>query len=156
MRLLPENLGRTSLALRAGALFTLAVGALLLRALPPASFGWLRPTCGAVTGLPCIFCGTTRALHHLLAGDFSRALYFNWLAFPVALAGLLLGFKLALELALRRQLSLGGNFRLTPRQLAGGLAGLVALWIFQVALALAGGKHELLNPAGPLYALFVR
>src|SRR5256886_2837558 len=46
------------------------------------SWAPVRTSCGVITGLPCIFCGMTRALHLLLNGDFGGALYFNWLAFP--------------------------------------------------------------------------
>src|SRR5207253_10731737 len=58
---------------------------LLLRCIDPVVAGsWLlfHPSCGAITGLPCIFCGMTRALHLLVNGDFIGAIYFNWLAFP--------------------------------------------------------------------------
>src|SRR2546423_12028625 len=58
---------------------------LLLRWIDPVvAGGWLpfHPSCGAITGLPCIFCGMTRALHLLLNGNFIGAIYFNWLAFP--------------------------------------------------------------------------
>src|SRR2546430_11615036 len=58
---------------------------LLLRCIDPVLAGsWLpfHPSCGAITGLPCIFCGMTRALHLLLNGDFIGAIYFNWLSFP--------------------------------------------------------------------------
>src|SRR5438132_13575967 len=58
---------------------------LILRWMDPVIAGrWLpfHTSCGAITGLPCIFCGMTRALHLLLNGDFDGALYFNWLAFP--------------------------------------------------------------------------
>ena len=36
------------------------------------------------------------------------------------------------------------------------LAALLALWSLQVYLAVSQHKTELLNPNGPLYALFVR
>src|SRR5712691_11838499 len=59
-------------------------------------------SCGAITGLPCIFCGTTRAIHHLLRGEFSSALYYNWLAYPLLAGALLLAATNALELLLDR------------------------------------------------------
>ena len=69
---------------------TLLPAALLALALvePTAPPKWFpfATSCGAITGLPCIFCGMTRALHHLLHGEFGRALYFNWLSYPI-LAG---------------------------------------------------------------------
>jgi Protein of unknown function (DUF2752) len=143
---------------RKGRLLALAVlpaALLFLRSVPPA---WLPlPTCGAITGLPCIFCGTTRALQFLLNGDFQRALYFNWLAFPlVTLLAMLVGVMLT-------ELLLGSNFlarlpkiHFTKRTLGGCFAGLLLLWGLQVYLAVSQHKHELLNPNGPLYSLVAK
>ncbi len=128
---------------------------------------WIRPdslpnwfpfptSCAAMTGLPCIFCGCTRALHHLLHGEFARALYFNWLAYPFLAAAGFVFLLHSLELASGRDL--GGRlscFRLTPRSLGAGAAGLLLLWILQGYLAVSQDKTELLNRAGPLYALVV-
>src|SRR2546430_14323962 len=61
----------------------------------------LYTSCGAITGLPCIFCGTTRALHHLLHGDLRGALYYNWLAFPFLADALVVIILCALELLLQ-------------------------------------------------------
>ena len=81
------------------ALALLPVGAFLLRTVPAEGLpAWVpfSTSCGAITGLPCIFCGMTRALHFLFQGDFARALYFNWLAFPaVAVFGALILVVLA-------------------------------------------------------------
>ncbi len=142
---------------RAGAVLVVALAALALRAIEPGTLSWLplRTSCGAATGLPCIFCGTTRALHELLNGEFAQALYLNWLAFPVALLVVLLASKLVAEVALRRRLPLPA-LKLTPRSLGAGLAALFLLWIVQVVLTLRFHKHELLNPDGPLYALFLK
>jgi uncharacterized protein DUF2752 len=121
--------------------------------------GWFPfPTsCGAITGLPCIFCGTTRALHHLLHGEFSRALYYNWLAYPLLAGALFLAATNALELLLDRNLlACLPRPRLTRVSLGGLAAGLVLLWSFQVYLAVSQHKTELLNPRGPLYSLVVR
>jgi hypothetical protein len=126
----------------------------------PGSFPTWVPfgtSCGAITGLPCIFCGTTRALHHLLHGECERALYYNWLAFPLLLGALGIAVLNTLELALDR------NFlACLPRPHFGrtewsALAvGFVLLWCFQVYLAVSQHKTELLNPQGPLYSLVVR
>jgi uncharacterized protein DUF2752 len=114
-------------------------------------------SCGAITGLPCIFCGTTRALHHLLHGEFGRALYYNWLAFPLLAAALTLFLVNALELLLGRNLlSRLPRVRLAGASLGGLFAGLVLLWCLQVYLAVSQHKTELLNPNGPLYSLVVR
>ena len=133
-----------------------------------AALAWIKPgslppwlplatSCGAITGLPCIFCGMTRGLHHLLHGELGRALYYNWLAFPLLATALALFLVNALELLLGRNLlARVPRVRLTRRSVAGLLAGLVLLWSLQVYLAVSQHKTELLNPHGPLYSLVVR
>lgn len=117
----------------------------------------LHASCGAITGLPCIFCGMTRALHLLLNGDFGGALYFNWLAFPFLGAVVFLVAVCIIEIATRRViLSWNTNAPFTARKLTIIGLTLFALWMLQVYLAVSQHKHELLNPRGPLYALFVR
>jgi len=161
----PANRETTSLSLqrcvrRLIAVTMLAATLLLIRAIDPiVAGGWLpfHPSCGAVTGLPCIFCGMTRALHFLLNGDFDRALYFNWLAFPLIVGVTCLSVLLTLEITLQRKLL---DFHLVafiswPR-LAIILLTMVALWTVQAYLAVSQHKRELLNPHGPLYAVFVK
>jgi hypothetical protein len=120
---------------------------------------WLpvRASCNAVTGLPCIFCGLTRAVHLLLNGNTARALYFNWLAFPILAAIAFLIALFLVEIALKRSIL---NLRLvapiTAKRVVVVGGALVALWILQVYLAVSQHKEELLNPRGPLYALFVK
>ena len=115
------------------------------------------PSCGAITGLPCIFCGTTRAVYHLLHGEFARALYYNWLAFPLVAGSLTLLAVNALELLLDRNfLARAPRIRPTRGSFGGLAAGLVLLWFLQVYLAVSQHKTELLNPNGPLYSLVVR
>ncbi len=156
MRVLSPNETRTRLA----ALVFLPAALLLLRTLPPTGLpGWLpfSTSCGAITGLPCIFCGMTRALHFLLQGNFARALYFNWLAFPVTAALGCAWLLFLAEIVSRRNLFARlPRWHLTRNSLGGLLAGLLLLWCFQVYLAVSLHKHELLNPAGPLYSLVVR
>lgn len=153
MSLLP-NEQRT----RAATLLILPGALWLLRSLPPGGLPhWVpwQTSCGAITGLPCIFCGMTRALHYLLNGNFPRALYFNWLAFPLLAAAVLFCLLCIVELCLGRRLRLP-RIPLTRTTVSGALAGLVLLWSLQVYLAVSQHKHELLNPAGPLYSLVVR
>ena len=141
-------------------LSALGIFALLLRGFEPGTIAsWVpfRTSCGAVTGLPCLFCGLTRALHYLLNGEFGRALYFNWLAFPIAAGALFLFAMSAMELALgRRFFVVAPVFRMTPRTISIGAALLISLWVLQVYLAVSHNKRELLNPAGPLYTWFVK
>lgn len=120
---------------------------------------WLPFTtsCGAITGLPCIFCGTTRAMHHLLHGEWRSALYYNWLAFPLAAGVLALLLVNTVELLFGRNfLARAPRIRLTRASLSGLAAGVVLLWFLQVYLAVSQHKSELLNPNGPLYSLVVR
>lgn len=151
------KLTHRQLKARCVALSGMTIAALGLRVVDPDSVSWLRPSCGAITGLPCIFCGATRALHYLLHGHFAQALYFNWLVFPLALLAVGLAGKIAAELWWQRQLPPSWPApRLTPRLafiIAGGVA---ALWVAQVSLALGLHKHELLNAHGMLYPLLVR
>jgi len=157
--MMEKNLPPRDLWWRGVAMLMLCCGAFGLRVAEPGSFAWLPlpVSCGAASGLPCLFCGMTRALHHLLHGEFALALYFNWLAFPFALAMLTLSLKLGAELTLARRVLVPFRaIRLTPRSVGLGVGAVIALWIVQVSLAVALHKHELLNPDGPLYALFLK
>ena len=133
---------------------------LLLALINPSSWNtWIpvQTSCGAITGLPCLFCGLTRGLHYLLDGDLSRAVYYNWLSIPFLVGVCLLLLGNALELVLGRNLI--GRLprpRFTPATLVSYLTGLVLLWVLQVYLAVSQHKSELLNPNGPLYSLVVR
>ena|SRR5437763_8709020 len=71
----------------------------------------------------------TRSLHLLLRCDFSGALYFNWLALPLAIVMVFLIALFGAEMACRRQIL---NLRVlaptTARRLAACAATAVALW----------------------------
>lgn len=153
-----RRLGAHQAARRAGLLAAIAVALGSLRAIDPAGVSWLGPatSCGAMTGLPCIFCGTTRAVHHLLNGQFAQAIYFNWLAYPVVALGVAAALVAASELWARRRLLVLNRWHVTPRSVAIATVAVATLWVVQVSIALCGQKAELLNPAGPLYALFVK
>jgi phosphate/sulfate permease len=137
-----------------------SVALLLGRWIDPVVAGsWLpfHASCGAITGLPCIFCGVTRALHLLLNGDFVGAIYFNWLAFPLLAVLIFLIALFAIEMAQRRVIwRLSVVLSMTRRRLTVLGLGLLLLWTLQAYLAVSQHKHELLNSHGPLYALFVR
>ena len=133
---------------------------LLLRAIDPvAAAKWLpfHTSCGAVTGLPCLFCGMTRALHMLLTGQFSRAVYFNWLAFPFVVATVLLIALFAIEILCQRQfLHLRSIAPFSSRRLTLCTFAVVALWALHAFLAVSQHKTELLNVRGPLYRYLVK
>lgn len=150
-------LSRTETRFRACGIAAIACAAVMLRLFDPATMKpWLSLSCGAATGVPCIFCGTTRALHCLLNREVSRALYFNWIAFPVAALALLFAVVAAWELQSRKRVVRLTPVRVTPRGIVIMLLTLTLTWILQVALAVSQHKSELLNPRGPFYALFVR
>jgi hypothetical protein len=154
-----ENHRRRLIARLAFILGTLAL-LLILRWIDPVVAGsWLpfHTSCGAITGFPCIFCGMTRALHLLLNGDFSGAIYFNWLAFPFLAVVVFLSALFAVEVAKRRVIvNLSMVLLVTFRRLTVTGLCLLLLWTLQAYLAVSQHKHELLNPRGPLYVLFVR
>ncbi len=157
---LPSTAPLLPSARRWRALYLFALPAALLALVPPGAVpSWFpfATSCGAVTGLPCIFCGTTRALQHLLHGDFSSALYYNWLSYPLLAAACAFYLCSALELCFRRNLLAAlPRPRLGGRSLGALAAGFLLLWCFQVYLAVSQHKTELLNPRGPLYSLVVR
>jgi Protein of unknown function (DUF2752) len=133
---------------------------LILRSVDPVRIRTWLPfpiSCGAVTGLPCIFCGMTRALHVLLNGDVGGAIYFNWLVFPFLGSVVFVVFVCIIEVTKRRTiLNWDAVAPITVCKLTIIGSGLFFLWTLQVYLALSQHKHELLNPSGPLYALFVQ
>ena len=99
----------------------------------------------------------TRALHALLNGNVSGAVYFNWLAFPFLALIAFLVLVFLIELAKARIIVNWNTFaHFTPPKLTIIGLGLFLLWALQVFLAVSRHKHELLNPRGALYALFVR
>ncbi len=154
------HLGAGAVWFRIGWLGSFLGGIALLRYFQPNQLSaWIpfHTACGAITGLPCLFCGTTRAMHHLLYGNFSAALYYNWLAFPILAGALVLSVLFLAELiANRRLLVIPNKIRATPRSLAFGLAIVLTLWSLQIYLAVSQHKRELLNPSGLLYAFFVK
>src|SRR6266480_3189310 len=111
---------------------------LILRWIDPVVAGrWLpfHTSCSAITGLPCIFCGMTRALHLLLNGDFTGAIYFNWLAFPfLTLIAFLIGL-FAVEMVKRRIIvNWNAVTPITARKLTIIGLTLCLLWALQVYL----------------------
>jgi len=138
----------------AAALVALACGLPLPPSLPCAFH--------ALTGLPCLFCGGTRAADALLHGQWERALYLNPLAFPALLAALLVAGVLAIE-AVRGRPLCDWERALRPAggRLAAATAALcLAWWLPHVVLALKTPKPELVNlhnpVAGKLRSLFDR
>src|SRR5436309_11657198 len=113
----------------------------ILRSVDPVSAGkWLPfPTsCGAVTGLPCVFCGMTRALHALLNGNLAGAIYFNWLAVPFLAVTLLIISLLLVEAARRRVIvDWSALRRINGRKVTIIGLSLFLLWTIQVYLALS-------------------
>ena len=153
--LTPDEIKRRALSLVAVPIVLLTLKLIPTDSFPP----WfpLSASCGAITGLPCIFCGMTRALYHLLNGNFGRALYYNWLAFPLVASALALLLLDAAELLSGRKLVVSWpKICFTRARFCRVFVGLLLLWCLQVYLAVSQHKTELLNPNGPLYSLVMR
>jgi len=112
-------------------------------------------TCGfyAASGLPCLFCGGTRAARAILHGDLHSALYLNALAFP-ALAAVAAAFVvLILEAAAGRPLAPRIIlFRKLNRFVPALIALALAWWVFHIYTALRTPKPELVNFRNPIAA----
>lgn len=107
--------------------------------------GWWTGHFRAWTGLPCPFCGGTRALRALSVGDWSAALYFNPLVFAVVPGALVWTLWWAGEAWRGRPWP---SEWLQRYRRAIGLAAVIALaffWVFHIALALGMPKPELLD-----------
>lgn len=107
----------------------------------------------AISGLPCLFCGGTRAARAILRGDLQAALSLNSLAFPalflLALAVVALLFEAFAARPLAHwELVLGHANRFAPILilLAGGW------WIAHICLALKAPKRELVDLRNPVAA----
>lgn len=107
----------------------------------------------AISGLPCLFCGGTRATGAILDGNPGAALRLNALAFPaLALLAMTL-VALLVEAASGRPLAPWEAFlrrlnRLAPILIVSGLAW----WLFHIYSALRTPKPELVNFRNPIAA----
>lgn len=134
----------------------LAVGVVLVL-LVPGLLGFRLPflPCGfhAMTGLPCLFCGGTRAAAAILHGQWSVALYLNVLAFPAVLAIGGMVVVLLVEALRGRCLAPWGDLgrrlgRFAPLLILLG----VLWWIPHLYLALRTPKPELVDLKNPIAA----
>ncbi len=152
MTRLPRGARWRRAGLFAGLLSLLVVVGLSARIPRPPSF---TMPCGfhALTGLPCLFCGGTRAIRAVLNGQWELALYLNPIAYPVVLAALLLALVLLCEAVLGIALWNYGPWvqrlcRLAPLLIVASLAW----WTWHVVSALKTPKPELVNFRNPVAA----
>lgn len=111
--------------------------------------------CGfhALTGLPCLFCGGTRAMRAVLNGQWELALYLNPLAYPAVFAAVLLAVVLLCEAVWGTAF---WNWELCFQR--AGRIGLLlvvlglAWWTWHVVSALKTPKPELVNFRSPVAA----
>lgn len=107
----------------------------------------------AISGLPCLFCGGTRAVRAILHGDFQAAAYLNALAFPAlfflvsAISALSIEAVTGHSLAPWEQL-----FRRISRFAPAVLLFAAVWWIIHICLALGTPKPELVNLKNPIAA----
>jgi hypothetical protein len=110
----------------------------------------------SVTGLPCGFCGGTRAVRSLVNGDWDRAMYLNPLAVVVVFVGVPVFLLLIVEaLSGRRFLP---PFNNTSRVILLSMVAVVILpWSYWHArTALKTPKSELVNFEHPVVKFFLR
>lgn len=107
----------------------------------------------SISGLPCLFCGGTRAVSAILGGNPQAAVYLNVLAFPVlALAGLVVCVFL-IEAAAGRLIGPWEKmFRKLNRLAPLLLLPAVAWWWIHIYSALKTPKPELVDLRNPIAA----
>lgn len=132
------------------------VGWLIFWPLPKAVHGPGFCAFHSVTGLPCGFCGGTRAVRSLVAGDWDRAIYMNPLAVVVVLVGVPVFLLLIVEAVRGRRIL--PPFNNTARVIVLLImAGIILPWSFWHArTALKTPKTELVNFEHPLVKFFLR
>ncbi len=111
--------------------------------------------CGfkALTGLPCLFCGGTRAASAALCGEFEYSLYLNALSIPVLVAIMLLASLSAWEILRGRPLAHWQSIsQLCIKFLPLVLVLLLAWWSLHMISALRTPKLELVDPDKPIAA----
>jgi hypothetical protein len=109
--------------------------------------------CGfkGLTGLPCLFCGGTRAATAALHGDFEYSLYLNALSIPVLAAIMLLASVCAWEILRGRPIAQWQTIsRPCIKFLPLVLVLLLAWWSLHMVSALRTPKPELVDPDKPI------
>lgn len=104
----------------------------------------------SITGLPCAFCGGTRAAKCLLHGDLSGAFYFNAFAVILLLGSFLLCMVLLIELTTGRMLLPGVPAKWHLRMLLTSLLIVLAWWAIHVVDALYSPKPEVADLSHPV------
>lgn len=111
--------------------------------------------CGfhSMSGLPCLFCGGTRAVRAILHGDMRSALYLNALAFPALALVAAAALALLAEAASARPLvPWDGGFRKFGRAVPLLLVPALAWWMIHMYSALRVPKPELVDLRNPIAA----
>ncbi len=122
---------RRAKAWQAGAIATVLVGARLADADRPLPFD----VCGFkhLTGLPCLTCGLTRSLCHVVRGDWSQSLVYHPAGPLVALALLAWMLWSAAEACHGRPIRESLRGRLGNALLVAGFALSLVVWIARLA-----------------------
>ncbi len=152
-----ERMAPLARGMRMAVAVLLATGFLVLALFDPARgapFPRLECPFHATTGLPCLFCGATRACHAALNGDIPRAAGLNMLAFPVLAVGLMVGSILLAEAIAGRPL-LPWPSVLNFLKRAAPVMGILAVlwWAPHVLLAVRSANPGLVDPQKPPAAL---
>lgn len=127
-------------------------GAVLL-AVAPGIVLFPKPACGfrSLTGLPCAFCGGTRATAALAAGDVATAARMNALVFPLGFVVMAVGCVCLVEALRSRRLADWGGLAGRVKKFAPLLVvALILWWVPHVVLALREPGSGLVAPDHPL------
>ncbi len=143
-------------AVMAAVIIAMLAGLALLPLVPPLVPPFALPglpTCAfkSATGLPCPFCGGTRAAQALLRGELSRALYLNVAALPALVVFVAVALVLGWEALFGRSL---GDWDALFGRLRSFVPVMVVLlciyWLVHVVDALRGPKPELVDLRNPI------
>lgn len=139
-------------ATAAALIVAMLAGAAVLPLAPQSRFSGL-PACvlKSATGLPCPFCGGTRATQALLRGDLARALYLNAAALPAVVTFVTAALVLGWEAMRGRAVGDWDTFVRRLRSLLPIMAALLCIyWLVHLMNALRGPKSELVDLENPI------
>lgn len=140
--------------LRIAAAIAIVAGLGIFALLPPpsgTSFGFPACVFHKSTGLPCPFCGGTRAASALLHGDLGRSIYLNPLAIPAVALLLTIAAVLGWEGIRGKPLADWGAWTMRyKRFFLLALLGAFLWWLPHVYIALRMPKPELLDLSNPI------
>lgn len=143
-----ERQSRALLAAGIGGAYVFALVLPLLPRLPVGS--WSFCAFHKLTGLPCPFCGGTRATRSLLHGDWHQAIYLNPLAIVVLVLGIVFVLLWTMEAIRGRELFRRPGKAPAVRTFQALAVATVAWWGWHIYDAVRTPKPELVDFGNPV------